>query len=120
MTKAITLLAKVTMSGPRNRMEAAYARAHPELEYEAVKLPYVTEHTYTPDFIDPANKTIFETKGRFPQSDRSKMRAVKQQNPEWRIIICFQNPNRTISAKSKTTYAAWCYKNGIEWQHFKY
>lgn len=27
------------------------------------KLPYVTEHTYTPDFVDESTKTIWETKG---------------------------------------------------------
>ena len=56
-----------------------------------------------------------ETKGRFTGSDRQKMKAVKTQNPESTVVIVFQDPNKTISKVSKTTYAQWCDKNDIEW-----
>lgn len=108
------------MSKPRNKMEAAYQRKHPDLEYESIKLNYVLNCTYTPDFIDRANKTIFETKGLWEPADRRKTLAVIQQNPEWRVVMIFQNPQRKIAKRSKTTYAAFCDRHGIEWQQFKY
>lgn len=100
----------------RNRFEQRFADAHPDLEYEAIKLPYITEHTYCPDFIDRDAKTIWETKGRLTQEDRSKMLAVKKAHPDWRIIFVFQYPHRTLSKASKTTYAKWAEKNGFEWE----
>jgi hypothetical protein len=71
---------------------------------------------YNPDFIDHANKTIFETKGLFDAADRRKILAVIEQNPDWRVVLVFQNPQRRISKASKTTYAQWCDKNEVEWQ----
>ncbi|WP_218149633.1 hypothetical protein [Sphingomonas rubra] len=83
-----------------------------------MRLTYTLQCTYTPDFVDHANQTIYETKGRLDAADRRKMLAVKRQYPDWRIVMVLQRPNLLV-AKSKTTYAACCEKNGIEWQHFK-
>lgn len=83
---------------------------------DSFKLPYVTEHTYTPDFVDEETKTIIESKGYFDAKARSKMIAVKKQNPGWKIVLVFQNPNNKISKKSKTTYAEWAKKNGFDWK----
>jgi len=83
--------------------------------YEPLKLSYTVEHAYTPDFVDFAKKHIVESKGYFSPEDRKKMKAVIAQNPEWTVHIVFQNPLRTISKKSATTYAGWCDKNGISW-----
>lgn len=84
-------------------------------DYEAIKLPYVIQHTYTPDWVNVSTKTIIEAKGYFPPVDRKKMLAVRQQYPDWTITIVFQNPQTKISKKSKTTYAAWCDRHGIAW-----
>ncbi len=102
------------MSGYRNPFEARCGEAFgPAFAYEPIKLTYTTEHTYTPDFVDHANRTIIETKGYFPASDRAKMIAVKRANPDWRIEICFQRPETRISKTSKTTYKAWAERHGF-------
>lgn len=101
----------------RNQFEAAVHKhlGQQDWHYEALRLPYVTEHTYLPDFVDPHTRTIVEAKGRFTAADRRKMLAVKRQHPDWCIVIMFQNAHRRISAKSSTTYAHWCSKHGIAW-----
>lgn len=100
----------------RNKFEAkVQAHLGPSYAYESIKLSYTISHTYLPDFVDAANKQIVESKGRFTAADRQKMLAVKKQNPDWTITILFQQPNRTISKTSKTTYSGWCDKVGINW-----
>lgn len=89
-------------------------------KYEKTKLKYKVpeeEHTYTPDW--DIKGTIVETKGRFTTSDRKKMRLVRQDNPNKRIIILFERSNRKIYKGSNTTYADWCDKNNIEWRDWK-
>ena len=104
------------MAGYRNRLEARVgAVLPPEYEYESTYLPYTLAHRYLPDFIDPVSKRIVEVKGRFPASDRAKMKAIRQQHPDYSIEIRFQEPNTKIAKNSKTTYAMWCEKNGIAW-----
>lgn len=100
----------------RNRYERAVAATLPGWEYEAIRLTYTVQHTYTPDFIDRDRKIIREAKGHFPPADRRKMRAVRDANPDWRIIIVLQRPDTRISKRSKTTYAQWCERNGFEWE----
>jgi predicted N-formylglutamate amidohydrolase len=84
-------------------------------EYEPIQLAYTIQHSYTPDFVDVQRKEIIEAKGLFDAEDRRKMRAIRAQHPDWKVTILFQNPKRKISKNSKTTYAEWCTKNGIEW-----
>lgn len=104
------------MAGYRNKFETKAASILPKnVEYETIKLPYVIDHNYIPDFIDQDNKVIYETKGRFTAIDRRKHMALKQQHPEWTIVLVFQNPNIKISKNSKTNYGQWCDKNGIRW-----
>ncbi|WP_018897144.1 endodeoxyribonuclease [Rhizobium sp. 2MFCol3.1] len=89
-------------------------------EYEARKFPYTeTKHrTYLPDFIDEKAKRIIETKGFFPSTDRSKMKAVRAAYPDWEIVLVFSNPSATISKQSKTTYKEWAENNGfVVWDH---
>ena len=99
----------------RNNYEKAFGKAHPDLKYEAVKLKYEVVHQYTPDWIDPQTGAIFETKGRFTGSDRSKHIAIKKQHPDLDLTIVFQRPHLPIRKGSKTTYAGWCDKHDIKW-----
>jgi hypothetical protein len=102
------------MSGYRNPFEARCARdLGPSYAYEAVKLPYVLECSYLPDFIDESAKRIVEAKGLFDAADRRKMLAVKRAYPAYTIEIWFTNPDKTIRKSSKTTYNAWCDKHGF-------
>lgn len=84
--------------------------------YEKVKLSYRVEKscTYTPDF--PVSKQIIiETKGRFQTADRMKMLLIKAQYPNIEFRFVFSNSNSRISKASKTTYGAWCEKNGFKY-----
>jgi hypothetical protein len=84
-------------------------------DYESVVIRYTKperESKYTPDFPLP-NGIIIETKGRFLTADRQKHLLIKKQHPELDIRFVFSNANARISKQSKTTYAAWCEKNGF-------
>ena len=82
--------------------------------YETLKLGYVLEKTYTPDFILP-NGVIVEVKGYWEGADRTKHLAVREANPEVDIRFCFQKASNTLSKRSKTTYAQWCEKHNFQW-----
>ena len=92
-------------------------------DYEKHKLSYIvpeTKRTYTPDWELKGNeKIIYESKGRFSGADRKKMLLVRECNPDITIRMIFQNSDVRISKASKTTYADWCDKNGIEWCDFR-
>ena len=88
-----------------------------KFEYEKLKLKYtppVKEKTYTPDFVLP-NGIIIEAKGYWTKESRDKMLLVIDQNPERDIRMVFQKPYLKISKNSKTTYAEWCERKGIQW-----
>ena len=97
-----------------SQFEKAYSEKNNIPKNVSLKLPYTIDYTYTPDFVDHDEKIIFETKGFFPPEERRKMIAVKKANPDWHIIMVFQNPNAKINKKSKTTYSQWAIKNGFE------
>lgn len=87
--------------------------------FETLKVPYVkpeTKHTYTPDFILD-NGIIIETKGRWLLDDRKKHLLIRKQHPHLDIRILFQNANAKISKGSKTSYANFCEKHGIQYAH---
>ena len=102
-----------------SQYEWEFHQKFPQLVREPDKIPYVIEHTYTPDFYDADREIYYETKGYWPASDRRKLLAVLKQNPDIRIVMVFQNPHLKISKKSKTTYANWCNRHGIEWRAWK-
>ena len=92
-----------------------------KVEYETEQVPYIvpaSEHTYHPDFRLP-NGIRVETKGRFVLADRKKHLLVKEQHPELDIRIVFQSPKTKIRKGSKTSYADFCDKHGIQWAEKK-
>jgi hypothetical protein len=85
------------------------------VEYEKHKINYikpVTKHKYIPDFRLPSGIFI-ETKGLFTGADRKKHLLVKACNPNIDIRFVFMRSLTKLSKTSKTTYAAWCNKNGF-------
>ena len=86
-------------------------------EYESTKVPYVIQHTYTPDFILPSG-VMLECKGYWDSDDRRKIKAVKTLNPDLDLRMVFQAPFNKISKRSKTTYAQWCDRLSIPWTSF--
>lgn len=109
------------VNGYRSGLEVKVAdqlrQAGIEANYESVTIPYekpVTKHKYTPDF-PLSDVLIVETKGRFVTADRQKHLLIKKQHPHLDIRFVFSNSNARISKTSKTTYAAWCEKNGFKY-----
>jgi hypothetical protein len=100
----------------RNAFETrAAAMLPPSYQYETTRLPYTLPPShYVPDWYDAASHTVVEAKGRWMDCDRRKLRAVRQQYPALRLIIVFQRPNTPISKRSKTTYAEYARKIGLE------
>ena len=85
--------------------------------YELHKLDYTvpeSKHRYTPDFWI-SDKLVIETKGKFTSQDRYKMLLVKEQHPEIKIVMYFQNASEAIRKGSKTLYKTWAEKNGFTW-----
>lgn len=82
------------------------------VEYEADVLHYLSN--YYPDFtVTRGERKLFiETKGYFRPKDRSKMRLVKEFNPDIDLRIIFQRDNFYSPTMS---YSKWSNKNGIKY-----
>lgn len=103
-----------TRSGLEERIVGELTRARCKFEYESIKLDYILVKKYTPDII-LNNGIVVELKGYFRPADRAKFLAVIKQNPDKDIRIVFEDHEKTISKRSKTTYSMWCEKHGIKW-----
>lgn len=92
-------------------------------KHESEILKYVVPETvkkYNPDFkVEKFPSLIVEAKGIFSSDDRKKMLLIKEQYPERRIVMIFGRAQNPIRKGSKTTYAAWCDDNGIDWVDIK-
>lgn len=89
-------------------------------EYEPIRVPFVVTKTrhYTPDLVikTKSGKIIWvEVKGWLKPADRTKMLDVKYNYPDQDIRFVFGKPLNFLSARSKTTYAAWAEKYGFDW-----
>lgn len=73
---------------------------------------------YLPDFKTEGGIFI-ECKGRWVASDRQKHVWLKEQHPDKRIILLFQDAKIRLSKRSKTTYGEWATKNNLEWYSWK-
>lgn len=83
-------------------------------EYESTRVPYTLQCQYSPDFV-LANGIHLEAKGYFSSKDRRKMLAVIKDNPDLDIRMVFQKPYQKLYKGSKSTYASWCEKHGIQY-----
>lgn len=101
-------------SGFESRVANSLKSACPEAGYEDTTLPYTLTCKYIPDFTLP-NGVFVEAKGYFTSEDRTKLKAVKLQNPDADVRILFQNASVKLSKASKTTYGDWATKNGFIW-----
>ena len=87
-----------------------------DLTYEKHSLRYVLPKKYIPDFevtTKSGRKFFIEVKGYLRPEDRTKMVAVKFNNPDADIRLLFAK-NQPISKGSKTTYMDWARKHGYE------
>jgi hypothetical protein len=91
-----------------------------DLKYETEIINYIVPERkakYTPDFVfvkRNGNFMFIETKGRWTTADRQKMKHVLASNPGVDIRMVFQNPNQRLTKTSKTTYAEFALKLGIQ------
>jgi hypothetical protein len=99
-------------SGLEDRIAAQLEEAGVQYEYEKLKVPYVIEHKYNPDF-QLENGIIVEGKGIFTSEDRSKHLAVKKAHPHLDVRFVFSRSSSPLYKGSKSTYASWCAKNGF-------
>lgn len=83
-------------------------------EYEATRIPYTRLSHYVPDWkIGP--DVYIETKGYLAPSNRANILSFKEQYPGIRILFLFGNADNRLHSKSKTTYAQWAEKHGLEY-----
>jgi hypothetical protein len=101
-------------SGLEGANTAHLQKAGAQFVYEDFKIPYRVEKscTYMPD-IFIRNGIIVETKGRFVTADRQKHLMIAKQYPDLDIRFVFSRSSSKLSKQSRTTYAAWCEKNGF-------
>lgn len=105
----------------KSKFEADIALKYPQLIYEEGFLTYIvpeTKRKYLPDW-KISDGIYIESKGKLTADDRKKLLYVKEQHPEIKLYLLFQNAQNKITKRSKTTYADWCDKNGIEWSDWK-
>lgn len=106
-------------TGYRSQYEAdvaaALATTGEDIQYEALRIPYVVNicATYKPDFVLPKQAIMLEVKGEFRKEDRDKMQRVKAQYPHLDIRILFQAPKGKVAGK--LTAAEWADNNGFPW-----
>lgn len=86
-------------------------------EYEKIKLPYILESKYVSDY-SLEDGTLIEVKGYLRRTDITKMKAIRAQYPDQRIVFLFQAPHKKISGQ-KQTHAEWAERNGYEWTDLK-
>jgi hypothetical protein len=86
--------------------------------YEPDKFKFTVTSHYTPDWKIADNRYI-ETKGYFKSANRSRLLAFREQYPDVEILLLFQDANKTIDKRSKTTYGEWATKSGIRWSDLR-
>lgn len=99
-------------SGFERTLAAQLRKAKVGFKYEPIKLPYVIEHNYHPDFVLD-NGIIIEAKGKLDALTRAKMIAVKKAHPTLDIRFVFMRGGNKLSKRSQTTYMQWAEKNGF-------
>lgn len=109
-------------SGLEDKIAKQIEAAGLPVVYEQDKIDYVVPERkakYTPDFRLPKKGGFFyvETKGIWDTADRQKHLLIKKQCPEIDIRFVFSNANSKLYKGSKTTYAAYCEKNGFMYSH---
>lgn len=90
-------------------------------EHEPERINFIQpskQRFYVPDFKTSGGVYI-ECKGKWDASDRIKHVWLREQHPDKRIAIVFQNSKVRLSKRSNTTYGEWATKNNIEWYDWK-
>lgn len=86
-----------------------------KIGYETEEIAYTVPHKYIPDFVlsfKDGRVIYVEAKGYLRPEDRTKLLAVKAQNPEKDIRLVFAQDNK-LHRRTRTRYSDWCKKNDI-------
>lgn len=117
-------------SGYESKQAARLEKLGIKFEYESHVIPYYLSartglcwtcgshdigiaRNYNPDFYFPDVNLFVETKGKFDQADRRKMKSICEQSEE-DIRMVFMRDNY-ISKKKSMKYSRWCDLNNIQW-----
>ncbi len=95
-------------------------------DYEPFRVPYTTQHKYTPDFvytIDNTYEILVEVKGYFRPGDRQKYKAIRDtlknadlsEGPKQELVFFLSSPFKKVSKGAMLTMAQWCDKEGLKW-----
>lgn len=101
-------------SGFERSFEANLRSRGIKFRYESIKVPYVLERTYNPDFEMVDYAFLIETKGLLDRDSKAKMIAVKKQNPDLDVRFVFMKADKRIPG-TKETHGAWASRNGFLW-----
>jgi Autographiviridae endonuclease I len=99
-------------SGFERTLAVSLKRRKAKFTYETLKLPYVIEHSYRPDFILD-NGIIVEAKGYFRPGECAKMIAVKKAHPTLDIRFVFGDAKKPVRKGAKLTHGEWATKHGF-------
>jgi hypothetical protein len=86
-----------------------------KVEYETEKLNYILTKYYLPDFIlhfEDGRKIYIETKGYLRGEDRTKLLAVRDNNPDIDLRLVFSKDNR-LNRKARSRYSCWAKRHGF-------
>jgi len=105
----------------RSKFEKAVAKKlGRSWKYEPFKIPYISRHTYTPDFVK--GKLMYEAKGRFRPGDLKKYKDIRDDNPKYTLVFIFMKPRLPLPGArtrkkcgTKQTHAEWAERNGFAW-----
>lgn len=112
------------MRGPsyRNKFEKEVGEVLADFaDYEPFKVPYVSHHTYTPDFVGYNEKRkkeiLVEAKGYFREGDIKKYKDIRDSgctiNQE--LVFLLYSPSKKIRKGSKMDMGQWCIKEKLRW-----
>lgn len=94
-------------------MSKALKRQKVKFTYETERIPYILARHYVPDFIiqTKLGKVYVECKGYLRPEDKSKLRAVKRQNPQIDLRILFYG-GTTLRERNQIK---WAERNGFRY-----
>lgn len=104
-------------SGFEKRIWENAKKARKPIEYEpqSPRIHYIIPYWYLPDFVLP-NGIIVEAKGYLRPRDRTKMRKVRENNPDLDIRFLFQNANMKLTkSRNSEMYWQWAERLGFQW-----
>ena len=101
-------------SGFERTLAANFTSRKIKFKYESIKIPYVLERNYNPDFEFIEHGFFVEAKGLLDRESKAKMIAVKRQHPDIDIRFVFMSGDKKVPG-TKQTHAQWAERNGFLW-----